>query len=138
MTTSAILPVVSAIAHLIEDDDEVVDWAGAQPREWVPGRTYVYPSGRLVEDSFETGTARRQDFGVTAVFLAPSDEAALRRSDADISELIDAKRSQYLERVRRRPVSALWGWLHAAERPAPETLEGRGVAIDITGWRLVQ
>lgn len=137
MTGSAILPVVRELARLLEDDDELVDGTGAEPKDWQPGRTYIYPAGVLVEVPYETGSGRRQDFGVLAVFIADSSEAALRALDADIDELLDEKRAQYLERVRRYQVTAAWSSLQAAERPAPRTLDGRGVAIEITGWRFI-
>lgn len=137
MTAVGILPVVSELARLLEDDDESVDHAGAEPKDWIPGRLFIYPSGRLAEVPFETGPSRRQDFGVVAVFIARSSEAALRATDEEISALIDEKRAQYLERVRTNQVTVLWHHIQAAERPAPRTLDGRGVAIDITGYRLI-
>ena len=137
MTAVGILPVVGALARLLEPDDEILEVAGKAPEEWAHGRLYVYPT-RIAEVPFETGPGRRQDFALAAVFLGRSGEAALRQTDEELDALLDELRARYFEAVRHHPRTELWAHLQAAEARPPRTVDARGVALDITGWRLVQ
>ena len=136
MTAVGILPVARLVAAILEDDEHVHAVSGRPPDDWAPERLYVYPTA-LRETPFESGPGRRQDFTIAAVFVAPSGEAARQLVDEDVDEYLDELRGRYLDAVRHNAVTVLWHHMTAAEARAPRTLEGRGVAFDLTGYRLV-
>lgn len=133
------LDLIDALRGLLGTEDVELDDTGAEPFVWRPGTLYVYPSaGRLAERPFETGPTRRQDFTLSVVYVADAEgeEPDQQRSRA-VSEALDAKRTAYLDLVRRNAVSTSWHHVEAAERPAPATLQTRAVALDVTGYRFI-
>lgn len=122
-----------------EDDPEapVRDRTAAEPLRWSGNTLYCFPF-RNETRPIETGPTVRQDFGLVAIFVAPSAEESRSERDPEISALLDAKRAAYMELVRTHQTSLLWDHIQAAERQRPpRTLQTRAVAIEVTGYRIV-
>lgn len=131
--------IIAAARELLEPDptEVVKDEAAAQPLEWQPGTLYLYPL-RNADVPFETGPSSRQDFGLMAVFVADAHEEAAKERSAEVSAQLDAKRAAYVAAVIANRRTTAWHHIQATEsRTPPRTLQGRGIALELTGYRLV-
>lgn len=136
---SAVQDLVAAMRDLLEPDpaDVVKDLGGEEPLVWDPNTFYVFPF-RNTTVPIETGPTVRQDFGLLAIFVAEAHEEARLERKPEVSALLDTKRGAYMEKVRLNQSTVLWNHVRAAElRRAPRTLQGRAVAIEITGYRII-
>lgn len=134
--------VLTAYAALLADlevtvqDPTSVDDALAQPYEWQPNTLYLYP-GPVSEVPFETGPTVRQDFSFSAVFMADSHEEADKRRSRATSDLLERVRELLMTTARQHQSTVTWDHMRAAESPAPpRTLQGRAVAVTLSGWRI--
>lgn len=136
---NAILDVVAGLRELLEPGDTVTkDETGAPPLEHKPEVLYAYADPvRLLETPIDTGPTIRQDFTVVAEFMESSSENALQRRDVEVSEPLDDRLGRWLAAVRTNQVTAIWMHIRAAARPAPRKMTGRGIAIAISGYRLL-
>lgn len=138
---NAVLDVVAAIRDLLEPPSQMevdVDETGAEPVRTGKGTFYCYPEpGRLRELAFESGPTARQEFVITAAFMEPSSESAQQLRDADISAALDERLGRWLAAIRSNRSTVFWHHLAAAARPAPRKLTGRGIALEISGYRFV-
>lgn len=135
---SGVQELVGAVRTLLEPDSQVdVDETGAEPRVLERDTLYCYPLPELREVAFETGPTARQEFRLMAVYVTGSSEEALRRADAEVSELLDDKRAAYLDVIRSNRSTVTWHHIEAAERPAPQGLTTRSLALELSGFRFV-
>lgn len=109
-----------------------------EPLTWEVEHLYVYPQ-RVEETGFETGSSRRQDFDIMAVYVTDNvgEEAHLERSTI-LGERLDTIRGRMMDAVRTNQSTALWSYIRAlTDNAAPRTLDKRSASIRVTGWRIV-
>lgn len=150
------IDVVDAIRDLLEppsDADESVSVNGiaidrtcAMPFEFRPETIYAAEASdvrTLEETMLETagGTigVERQTFGVTLLYVVDGEgeNAELRRSRA-VSIRLDAKRNEWLRKVREHRIGPVWDHLQgSSDVDFVRQLQVRGIAVRLTGWRFV-
>lgn len=136
------LDVVDGIRELLEDGSDATvstDDSGERPYDWTPWTLYVWEESSA-HTSIGTGEVR-EDFVVVAAIAVPNDgeESVGVRSRA-VTERLDAKRNQYLDAIRRHTDVGPWrdGYLAGASVPDYlRQLDLRGIAVRVTGWRII-
>lgn len=116
--------------------DSSVDDTWAEPFTWEPNTLYLFGT-RVAEVPLETGPTVRQEFAFNAVFLAEGHEEAGKQREQGVSHLLDDVREFLMTTARTHQSTVTWDHLRAAETPnRPRTLQGRAVAVELSGWRV--
>jgi len=139
---STLIDIIERVAQRIELDGSVVrDLTGREPDTFEPNVLYVYPTPdaeqAIIND--ETGPARRQNFSVTATYVADDqgEEPHQIRLQA-VTDVLSSKRDAYLARMAEVESCDLWDQIVArANMDEVRNFDGRAVAIRIDGYRFL-
>lgn len=150
------LDVIDGIVELLEPENErivKVDDSGAEPLDYAPDTLYVFEAGDNREQAGHSPSSDLARFTLVAILTVDDQaERAKGRRMREVSQKLDTKREEYLRKVRRNRTgplimgdanvpanSPLWGNLTGAANPEfIRALDVRGLAITLTGWRLVE
>lgn len=148
--TATMIPVVDAIRDLCEPPDQaddtrsiagvLIDRTCAQPiGDAQPNTIYAWEAA-CRERPIGTGEVQ-QDFEVTVLYIVDGkgEEGVLQRS-REVSEALDERRAAYMKLVRDFANIPPWdsGNIQAtSDADFIRQLEVRGIAIRVTGYRLV-
>ena len=142
-----ILDVVDALRDLLEPpfDDErsvngvLIDRTCSQPNaDTVANTIYAWEAARA-EVPIGTGEVR-QNFAVTLLYVVDNVGEAAGERDRSVSEALDAKTDEYMKLIRLHAHVPPWdsGNVQAtSDADFVRQFEVRGVAIRVTGYRLV-
>lgn len=134
------VPMLQFIQALAEPDKQAdLDEGFAEPYEWEPNHLYAYLMPSLAQEPFETGPTAIERFDARLVYVAAAElEEPNRVRDPDVTDLLDLKRTRYLDAIRQhQSASPYWAYARATEVAPPATLSTRAVAIAVAGYRIV-
>ncbi|MBA2439579.1 MAG: hypothetical protein H0V50_02765 [Thermoleophilaceae bacterium] len=132
--------IVTFIRETLEPDGQAdLDETAAEPFDWLPNTLYAYLLPMVIHEPFESGPSVYERFSARIVYVADDEgEAAGRRRSADVSDLLDQKRSAYLDALRRAmSAPPHWSFASAREVAAPDTLQTRAVSLQLSGYRIL-
>jgi hypothetical protein len=133
-----ILDVAAALARLLEPTEQVeIVVLDVPPLTWKAGHLYLFP---LRDDTvgIESGPTVRQDFDIRVVYIVSNEgEEASKDRSPELAKTLDEKRHAYMETIRTHQSGPLWAYLRAAMDAANRTLQNRGLALRVSGYRIV-
>lgn len=132
--------VLDFLRSSLEPDREAeLDDTAAEPLEWTANTLYAYILPVTTHEPFESGPSVLERFSARIVYVADDGgESAQRERSRDVSDLLDAKRTRYLDTLRElMSAPPFWAFAAAAETSAPDTLLTRAVSIRLNGYRIL-
>lgn len=132
--------VLDFLRSSLEPDQEAeLDDTAAEPLEWTANTLYAYLLPATTHEPFESGPSVLERFSARIVYVADDGgESARRERSRDVSDLLDAKRTRYLDTLRGlMSAPPFWAFAAAAETSAPDTLLTRAVSIRLNGYRIL-
>lgn len=107
-----------------------------QPYDWTPGILYLWEESAAMTPI--GGQERREDFVLVAAIAEPTGEEAAGQRSRETTEALYAHRDALLEWIRENPSTDAWDHIVGASIPSYlRQLDARGIAIRISGYRLI-
>ena len=117
------------------------DLSAAEPFGYVgyPDTLFLFEWGPDIRGLAGASPQDLERFALQAVYVADAkDEEPQERRRRDVTETLDAKREFYAARIRQRRSAASWSHLECTiDGDYVRAFEVRGVALRISGWRVV-
>ncbi len=134
------IDLLDALRYLLSDGtDLATDDTCERPYEWKPDTLYVWEESSNHEP-FESGPVVRENFVIVAAIAERTNEEARGERSRETTEALYGHRDRMLDLIRLNRSVGLWedGHLRAESVPGYlRQLEIRGIALRITGYRLV-
>lgn len=138
--TDGLITIIDALQALVEPDPETgptIDDAASQPFDFAGNTLYAWEENSM-RRSIGTGGEVREDFTIVLVYCSEAAEEAWSQRSREISIALDAKRTAYLDAIRSHEGVGPWGYISGASDPDfVRAFEVRGIAVRVTGWRIL-
>lgn len=136
---TSLLAIGAHLGEILEPDDEIeVVILDVQPLTWRADTLYVYPVAESLVP-IETGPPSRQDFAFVCVLVVDNEgEEAMSTRDQELAIWLSNRAARYRDTLREMFVSEpFWATIRVAMEISPRTLQNRGLAMRVTGYRLL-
>lgn len=130
--------VLDRIGAIVVDPGDALDDSGKEPATFEPGTWYVF-EGESAMIGAETGPPGRENFDVTAVYMAKDfGEEARQERTGEVTAVLISRRDDAIDRLQQRESCDLWQHIDvSSDEDYTSNFEGRAVAVRIQGYRFV-